>query len=411
MSRKTKGINRREFMSRSVLGLGSVGFFGVSKEKAPLTENRRFIQKTKGEIIHRNLGKTGIRIPIVNMGVMNTLDAALVKKSYEIGVRHFDTAAWYMRGGNEKMLGEAIKELGVRDKVIIGTKVYVPHQQRGMSPDKAKETYLRIAEESLKNLQTDCVDILYSHNVTTLEWLNNPGIIEALQQLKKQGKTRFIGFSVHTNIAECIGDAIRSGVFDVIETAYNYAMSDDQTLHDTFKKAVAKGIGLVAMKTQCTQYWYRENVPSDKQSFYEGKIMHTAVLKWALRNDFITTAIPGYTTFQQMEEDFSVARNLEFTEEEKKFLDDREIKLSLGYCRQCRKCQSTCPRGVDIPALMRIHMYAVCYNNFNQARDALDEICSGKGLKSCISCTTCSAMCANRIDIPRRMSELKAIYS
>ncbi|MEA3477452.1 MAG: hypothetical protein U9R60_04680, partial [Bacteroidota bacterium] len=71
----------------------------------------------------------------------------------------------------------------------------------------------------------------------------------------------------------------------------------------------------------------------------------------------------------------------------------------------------TCPNGVDIPALMRIHMYAACYTNFYQARDTLDEIPRGKSIQICISCKTCVAKCANSVNIARRMDELKMIYT
>jgi len=410
MADEKKDCSRREFFSTGVSGLAAAGLLSISGKAFSLDKEEKLSQKSNEEIIHRVLGKTGIRVPVVNMGVMNTLDSALIKRSYEIGVRHFDTAAWYMRGQNEKVLGNAIKELDVRDQVIIGTKIYVPHQQRKMSPEKAKETYLKIAEESLERLQTDYVDILYSHNVSTLDWLNNPGVLEALRTLKKTGKARFIGFTTHSNMAECIDEVVRTGDYDVILSAYNYAMADDQKLAASLKKAALKGIGLVAMKTQCSQYWYRENVPSSKQPYYEGKIVHSAVLKWALRNDFITTAVPGYTTFQQMEEDLSVAHDLEYTPEEKKFLEDREVRFSLGVCRQCSRCVPTCPKGVDIPTLMRTHMYATCYSNFSQARDALDEIPRRKGLDACVSCETCRANCVNRVDIGRRIDELKTIY-
>ncbi len=94
-------------------------------------------------------------------------------------------------------------------------------------------------------------------------------------------------------------------------------MANDENLINALKNADSNGIGLMAMKTQCSHYWYREYVPEGKQEYYKGSILHTSVLKWALRNDFITSAIPGYTNFQQMEEDFSVAYDLEYTEEEK----------------------------------------------------------------------------------------------
>jgi len=304
MAGRKNACSRREFLSKSVSGLAGAGLLGASGKALLSYDQEKLSQESnnKGEIIYRTLGKTGIRMPIVNMGVMNAFDSVLVKRSYEIGVRHFDTAAWYGRGRSEESVGNAIKELNVRDKVIIGTKVYIPLQQRNITPKQAKDTYLRIANESLQRLQTDYVDILYSHVVHDIDWLNNPGILEALQILKEQKKARFIGFSTHQNVAECIRQATKDGYYDVILTAFNYAMGDDKEVIDVLKNAHARGIGLIAMKTLCTQYHYRQYVPETSHHYFKGKIMCTAVLKWALRHNFITTAITGYTTFQQMEE-------------------------------------------------------------------------------------------------------------
>ena len=366
----------------------------------------------KSKMIYRTLGKTGIRLPIVNMGVMNATNPDLVKRSFELGVRHFDTAAYYQRGLNEAMVGKAIEELGVRDKVIIGTKVYVPHEQRPrMSPAELKKVFLETAEQSLRRLRTDVLDIFYVHNVQDIGYLNNPGIKEALQILKESGKVRHLGCSVHTNMTELVLDAVRSGFYEVLAVAYNYAMADDSDLKGALEQAHAKGIGLIAMKTQCMQYWYRENVPSEKQPYYEGTISQTAVLKWALRHEFITCAIPGYTNFEQMEEDIPVASNLEYTAEERRFLQDRAVKLAaMSYCRQCGSCLATCPQGVDIPALMRAHLYAVCYANFDLARDTIQGISNGRGLQACVSCRTCTVRCGRRVPVGRRMRDLEIIY-
>lgn len=410
MTHKSRDINRREFLSKSVSGIAAAGLAGLPGNDLLAAGQESSRDEKSGELLYRTLGNTGIRLPIVNMGVMNSSDPALVKRSYEMGVRLFDTAAWYMRGRNEEMVGQAIKEMNVRDKTIIATKVFIPQPQRRMNAAQAKDAYLRIANESLARLQTDHVDILYSHNVDTLEWLNHPGVHEALQTLKEQKKTRFIGFTVHTKMADLIAAAVASGPYEVIETAYNYAMSDDQKLTDALRGAAKKGIGLVAMKTQCSQYWYREYVPSGKHGFYTGKIMHTAVLKWALKNDYISTAIPGYTNFEQMEEDISVARGLDYTPEEKQFLEDKNVKLTLGYCRQCESCLASCPKGADIPALMRTHMYLACYGNLNQARDTIDEIPGYRGLNACAACETCRARCAHQIDIADRIDDLKTTY-
>lgn len=247
MKKRKRFISRRDFFSKSAYGIASIGLLGISAPAVSTNDERSVKQNTGKEIIYRTLGRTGIRLPIVNMGVMNAFNPALVKRSYDIGVRHFDTAAWYQRGRNEEMVGNAIKELNVRDKVIIGTKVYIPLTQRNITPKQAKDTYLRIANESLQRLQTDYVDILYSHVVHDIDWLNNPGILEALQILKEQKKARFIGFSTHQNMAECIRQATKDGYYDVVLTAFNYAMGDDKEVIDVLKNARARGIGLIAM--------------------------------------------------------------------------------------------------------------------------------------------------------------------
>jgi len=415
MNKREVNLTRREFFSKTLVGTSIAGMWSLRGTKSlwEKVQGTSAAQLPQKEPIYRKLGKTGILLPVVNMGVMNALNPELVKRSYEVGVRYFDTAAYYQRGQNEAMIGKALQELGVRNKVVIGTKVFVPHEQRPrMTPGDLKKFFLYTAEESLKRLQTDVIDIFYVHNVQDTEYVNNPGIKEALMTLKGQKKVRAIGFTVHKNMTELVQKAVESGFYDVIIVAFNYSMADDNSLVESLEKARGKGIGLIAMKTQCTQYWYREYVPNEKQSYYQGKILQTAVLKWALRHNFITCAIPGYTTFQQMEEDFSVVYDLEYTPEERKFLGDREVKLALqSYCLQCGNCLASCPKGVDIPTLMRTHLYAVCYANFHQARSTLDEASEAKGLASCKSCESCRARCVRRVPVDKRIQELKAIYA
>jgi len=410
MTKITGKISRRKFLSSSASFLTTTGLFGLPRQHCSLNSLADQSQVTEKKILCRTLGKTGMKLPVVNMGVMNSFNPALVQSSYEIGIRYFDTAAYYGRGENERMLGRVFKEMNVRDNVFIGTKIFIPHQQRRMPPNEAKGFFLKTAEESLKRLQTDYIDILFSHNVQTPEYLNNPGILEALEILKEQKKARFIGFSTHTNMTELFKEAVQTDTYDVILTAFNYAMEGDDNLMNALRAAAGKGLGLIAMKTQCTQYWYREYVPPASQKYYQGKILHTAVLKWALRHGFVTTAIPGFTTFQQMEEDFSVAYDLEYTPEERQFLQDRNIKNQLGYCLQCNQCLNSCPMRVDIPALMRTHMYISCYNNYVHAKQTLEETPREQSLLICNQCTECTAQCVNHIPVKKRIDELKMFY-
>src|ERR1700686_49806 len=109
--------NRREFIVKPILLAGAASVIG----KAESLLGSPLIAKARGPLLERTLGKTGITLPVVSMGVMNADIPGLLRRAYELGVRHFDTAAVYQQGRNEEMVGSVIKELGIRDKVLIRT--------------------------------------------------------------------------------------------------------------------------------------------------------------------------------------------------------------------------------------------------------------------------------------------------
>jgi predicted aldo/keto reductase-like oxidoreductase len=301
-----------------------------------------------------------------------------------------------------------------RDQAVIATKVPPgkPEIMDQMGDKLVEEEFLARFEQSLSRLQTDRVDILYIHNVSDPAMLRRPGLLAALDKVKKSNKARFVGFSTHRNMAECLEFAAQDGRFEVILTAINYSMYDDAPLLEAMKKAAAAGIGLVAMKTQCKQSWYRDNGPESLKSFYDGALINSALLKWALRLPSVTTAIPGFTSFEQLDADWPVAFGLDYTPEEAKFMADRNVRLALGgVCRQCGACSGSCPSGADVPALLRAHMYAADYANFIEMRRALDEIPPGRGLEPCAGCGTCRAACVRGVRVSRRVEELKAIFA
>ncbi len=407
MRRQHKRISRREFFGHSLFGLAC---FGLARTKGSPFGDRPGARPGEApgrEPIQRSLGKTGLSLPIVSLGVMNADNPDLLRRAVDKGIRHFDTAHVYQRGRNEDMVGSVIRELGVREKTVIATKAMTPREREGKTPQQIKQNFVKAVEESLRRLRTDYIDILYVHDVKDTGEVSNPGITEALALLKDQKKTRFVGFSTHANMAACLEEACRGKFYDVVLTTFNYALADDTELLSSFQKARDSGIGLIAMKTQCSQYWYREHVSASKQQYYEGQILHSALLKWVLRHDSITTAVPGCTTLEQLEADWRVAFDLAYTQEEGKFLDDRKVKTTLAYCVQCSRCVSTCPQAVDIPSLMRTHMYLTCYSNPSLASQTLEGMSGSKGFRACSACESCRATCGRGVPVASRITELR----
>jgi predicted aldo/keto reductase-like oxidoreductase len=388
--------NRREFIAKPLTFLAASQLLGKAEWlHAATTPNTA--------IIHRTLGKTGISLPVVSMGVMNANMPAVVRRAYEMGIRHFDTAARYQDGRNEEMLGTVIKELGVRSQVTISTKIFIPGPKRH-DPD-AKAQMRQIFEGSLKRLQMDHVDIVYFHAIDSAEEVCAEAPLELMTALKNEGLARFIGVSTHSHADVVLNEMSRLGVHDVALVGFNYTMSENKELLDAIARASKQGIGIVAMKTQAggtakPDPKLPKSLPSSSQ---------TALLKWVLQNPAITTAIPGFTNFDQLEQNFSVAASLTYTPDEKLFLADKDAKAQAEFCQQCGQCLADCPKRVEIPELMRAHMYAVQYSNHEHAYRTLAAISPATGLQACVGCVTCSAQCRNTVNIARKVAELKQI--
>jgi predicted aldo/keto reductase-like oxidoreductase len=391
---KNNEWNRRDFIVKPILWAGAASVIGKAESL--------FADAAQTPLIHRTLGKTGITLPVVSMGVMNADIPGLLRRAYELGIRHFDTAAGYQQGRNEEMVGNVIKELGVRDKVVISTKQ--PSRGRPQNVAEAKSRFIEGVEASLKRLQMDHVDILYHHSADSVEDARADGPLEALQALKKDGKTRFIGLSTHKTV-EVLPEVVRLGVFDVALVILNYTLAHDPEIVPTMEKAWKAGIGIVAMKTQAGGT-VKPNPNLPRQLPPESQ---TALLKWALNHEFVSTAIPGFSTYEHLEQDFSVARNLAYTDAEKTFLADKTFTAQAEFCHQCGECQKDCPRQVDIPVLMRSHMYAVQYRSSAMARETLATAVPGRGLDACAGCDSCRAVCRNTVQIKRKIAELKAL--
>jgi predicted aldo/keto reductase-like oxidoreductase len=222
-------------------------------------------------------------------------------------------------------------------------------------------------------------------------------LVKALVKAKEQGKARFIGVSTHSDEPNVIRAAVDAGVYDVVLTSYNYLQDHKDAVGDAIAYAAGKGVGVVAMKTQ----------GGKRLNQKEGvEINHQAALKWVFANPNVCTAIPGMTTFDQMDSNFSVMSDLELSE-----ADERELKLAsllpgTYFCQSCRECVPTCPERVEIPSLMRAYMYAEAYGNTLQAEETIGSVPEDRGLRVCADCASCQARCRRDLPIADRVREM-----
>ncbi len=124
---------------------------------------------------YNHLGKSGVKVSRLCMGTMDfgsKIDEAsaikLVKRAVDLGINFFDTADVYNNGKSEEILGKAIR--GMRDDLVIATKV---RQRMGPGPNDeglSRKYIMRAAEESLRRLGTDYIDIYFAHRPSNVPW-------------------------------------------------------------------------------------------------------------------------------------------------------------------------------------------------------------------------------------------------
>ncbi len=407
MKTQNSNLTRRKFLETSLGCILSAGAAAMPKVSRPYDKLLSF-EDAADTLIIRKLGRTNIKLPIVNAGAGSNNDPRFIQACVEIGMRLFDTDARYQNGNHERLLGRIFSRMGVRDKVIIMTKVHTPEQRVGLSPEESKRLLYKTFEGCLKRLKTDYVDILLVHDVSSANSIKDPAIMEAMTRLKEQGKTRYIGTATHANMAISINATVEAEIYDVVLTSVNFTMADDSKLLNAINNAYEKGVGVIAMKTQAGGSAFPN--PTSLRN-YSDAVINSAALKWVCNNEYIATSIPGISNYEHLQTDYAIALNPKYTDEERQFLSDNNIKLSMEFCRQCRNCLASCPEKVDIPSLMRTHMYTRQYGNFELARQTIDLIPNNRGISICASCSECLARCANSVNIKRKIEELKLIYA
>lgn len=383
--------SRRDFIKTGIAGLAGAAVF-----PSMLRAGQKEEKKNGRKIIYRVLGKTGIRVPVVSIGAQ-AKDPAVYKAALDAGLTHFDTANNYGNGQHETMIGEIVKGRP-RESFLITTKVYQPFDQKTglFKNDATADKFISNAEDGLKRLGVDYVDMLLLHAPARRGAVLYQPALEALSKLKKEGKTRAVGVSTHTNEPEVINAVVESKVHDVVLTAYNFRQPHLQEMNRAIAGAAGAGIGVIAMKTQAGVYWDKER---------RRKIDMKAALKWVLMNENVHTAIPGFETFEQLEEDLAVMENLKMTPEEREALEVGARSGTEGlYCSQCGLCMDQCGRGFDIPSLMRSYMYAYGYRDLAMAKRTADPVLRG-GIP-CGDCSECAVKCRMGFDVRGKIEDI-----
>jgi aryl-alcohol dehydrogenase-like predicted oxidoreductase len=299
---------RRDFLRKLIAGTSAMGM-------APLLGSLQSCTTAGSDagavlkIPQRAFGATGESVGIYSLGAQATVEQvgmkeqaiAIVNKCIDMGINYIDTSAWYgqdgissegdhLRGTSERHVGEVMKTR--RNEVFLATKTH----------DRSYDGAMRHLESSLKNLQTDVIDLWQIHNIKPgqdedIEYIfSDEGCMKALIQAQEEGVVRFLGITGHAD-PDPMKELVDRYPFDAVLMALNAAdKHHNPYIEKLLPTAVEKNMGIIGMK-----------IPARDRIFSHGGII---TMKEAMSYTMslpISTIIVGIDKIAELEENVQIA--------------------------------------------------------------------------------------------------------
>jgi aryl-alcohol dehydrogenase-like predicted oxidoreductase len=318
----------------------------------------------------RKLGKTGLSVSEIGFGAWaigshwgpqdENESVRALHKAIDLGVNFIDTAAGYGEGKSERIIAKVLKERN--EDILVATKTPPAPGPWPPSPyckkeDRFSEKYLRSnIEERLKNLGTDCLDILQLHTWTRA-WNSNPEPFIILKKLKEEGKIRFIGISTPEDDQNSVIDLMKNGFVDTVQVIYN--IFEQQPVAELFPEAIKNNVGIIVRvvfdegvltgKYKADSKFpaddFRNNYFADdrleravkrvdkiKEEFSDTKLsMPQLALKFGLQHEAVSTVIAGVRNIDQAEKNIAVSALPELSDDVMKRLQKHEWRRNFWY--------------------------------------------------------------------------------
>jgi uncharacterized protein len=273
------------------------------------------VSKASGEIPRRKLGRTGVEVSALALGGYHIALAKtkresvrIVQEAIDAGVTFMDNAWEYHDGLSEELMGKALE--GRRHQVFLMTKV--------CTHGRDKKTALRQLEQSLRRLKTDYLDLWQIHEVV---YDNDPdlhfapgGAVEALEQARRDGKVRFVGFTGHKDPAIHLKMLAHDYPFDACQLPLNVFDSTFRSFEQrVLPELIARGIAPLGMKSMCG-----EGVPVKKRV-----VKPEEALRYAMSLPVAAT-VSGIDSLRVLRQNLRIAQGFEpYTEREMQALRER----------------------------------------------------------------------------------------
>lgn len=355
------------------------------------------------KVPRRRLGKTGKDIPILLLGGGGGWDPKFDPKIAEglrYGVDYLDLARMYAGGTSEQAAATTLKRLNALNKVWITSKSKA-HDPAGLE---------KSVDETISVMGRN-PDLYFLHAVEDPAPLKNSELFKRVEQLKKQGKIKFFGFSCHEgNVAELLQLAAKIPSIDAVMFRYNFRQYGNKELNNAIDAAHKANVGLIAMKTQGSEAGI-----ADAWKRYEktGKwTKHQAVLKAVWEDKRISAAVSHMDNMTKLRQNIAAALDKQTLGALDREALQRYARATRAYA--CDGCDHLCGQAVGaevkIGTVMRCVMYHDVYGQPDKARSVFNAQPEAAKQLAQVDFRPANAACPHGVDVQAHMRRAEELF-
>lgn len=354
------------------------------------------------------LGFGCMRFPVTKDGKIDEPEAEkMLDKAIASGVNYIDTAYPYHNGDSEPFVGRVLKKYD-RKSLYIATKL--PLWQVNQYEDID-----RIFQEQLKHLQTDYIDFYLMHAVDKSRWdaMMKLGCVKRLEELKEQGKIRYLGFSFHDSY-EVFEEVLNYRDWDFCQIQLNYMDAEQQAGIKGYALTESKKIPLVIMEPVKggSLAGFKEDLEDKFHAHDPEASVASFALRWVGTLPNVKVILSGMSTMKQVEDNLETFSPFKPLSEEEQKTVAQVVEILNGRvqngCTGCRYCMP-CPAGVNIPGCFSAWNTYHMYQNYNMVKGSWENNIGEKGQAgNCIKCGKCEGECPQKLPIREHLEKVQA---
>lgn len=384
------------------------------------------MKKEKAEDIgmeKRRLEKLGIETSLLGFGCMRfpvtaegeidePLAEKMLDKAIAEGVNYIDTAYPYHNGASETFVGKVLKKYD-RSSFYLATKLPC------WKVDKLEDVDT-IFEEQLGKLQTDYIDfyLLHALDKGRFRKMVELGCVEKLEELKAQGKIKYLGFSFHDSY-DVFEEILNYREWDFCQIQLNYMDANEkeefqQAGMKGYRLTEEKGVPLVIMEPikGGSLAAFPEDITEKYRSLDPDASVASFALRWVGSLPNVKVILSGMSTMEQVEDNLKTFADFKpLSEKESETIEEIVALINSRIQNGCTGCSycMPCPAGVDIPRNFRIWNVYHMYRNYDMVKDRWENgLAEENKAKNCIKCGKCEKACPQKLSIRADLERVQA---